>query len=1225
MLNEASNPKRKKSVTLELFTIGNKMNLLMRLPVSKQLLILTVDTGAETSLLRPHKLNKKTQVDTGRSSAFIGLGRDNPVRSIGTISTDFRINDLIFPIEFHLMDCQLCPGSDGILGNDFLIRYRSIMDFNRNTITFSIKDPHKSLEEGEHSNKKLYNKHNKEENAHNRISIADPARERNDSSHSDIYCIQKPRHPINIKNTDERVEYLLHNVNIGCQNESLKNDLIDLIREFNDIFYVEGDKVTFTNAAQHEITLKPGTKPIFIKQYRVPQSLIPEMNKQIDELLENDIIEPSNSNWNSPILLVPKKEGPDGKKQHRLVVDFRRINEVTESEAYPMPDWEEEISKMHGSKYFSTLDLHSAFHQILLDENSRILTSFQTSKRKFQFKRMPFGLKGSPITWQRTINSVLGSLLENKIMSYMDDIITYAETADEHMDNLRAIFAILRTNNLKLKVEKSSFICSEVKYLGHVIDCNGTRSDPKKVECINNFPKPTSLIEVQRFLGMANYYRKYVLNYAKIARPMHDLCKKEMPFVWSQACEEAFQAIKLKLMGNQILIFPNFKETFYLTTDASDYAVGAVLSQGTIPGDRPIQFFSKSLTGAQLNYATIHKELLAIIMAIEEFAHYLFGRQFVVITDHKPLTALFNQKRVTSRLLRWKILLSEYDFKIIHMPGRLNFVADCLSRIGAPAGEHDVTPKSVSDFKPNNTEDILVVTRNQSKRKNSAQNEEQTASIPEIREENNLRISERRGTLLTQKQFDKVYYFFNRLNTTLQSKLESRLKVKFEIPNKENKLYQFSMYQAAAWTSPNFKTTEAKSALRELLQSICNQCVKNNHKTIAISVNLKDASDYFELKRLIRQIFKDNDMTISIYQNKIVEVTEIEDIAEILSAYHNSLLGGHTGTGRMRSSIKRFYNWPSLFQDVEAYVKACPICEKTKVTRHTRSPMQIRSTASEPFQKIYIDFVGEINPPSAKGHKYIFTAICDLTKFVIAVPTYDCTAESAARAFVKHIILKHNIPEEVISDNGSAFLAELFNEIMKLFKIKKVFTTPYWPQANAVERYHRSLAQYMRAFTESEPDNWHKLLHYASFSYNNAVNSATGHSPHSLVYGFDVKIPVKITADTPSYNYDSFKYELQIQLRNTQRLAKEAIEKRKEKNKENYDRNTRPLVLKEDDLVLKKNETKLRKFDNPYSGPFRVTKVISPSVVIIKTGRRSMKIHTDKLIKAQANHIIPSA
>lgn len=239
---------------------------------------------------------------------------------------------------------------------------------------------------------------------------------------------------------------------------------------------------------------------------------------------------------------------------------------------------------------------------------------------------------------------------------------------------------------------------------------------------------------------------------------------------------------------------------------------------------------------------------------------------------------------------------------------------------------------------------------------------------------------------------------------------------------------------------------------------------------------------------------------------------------------------------------------------------------------------------------------------------------------MVAVPTYDCTAESAARVFVKHIILKHNIPEEVISDNGSAFLAESFNEIMKLFKIKKVFTTPYWPQANAVERYHRSLAQYMRAFTESEPGNWHRLLHYASFSYNNTVNSATGHSPHSLVYGFDIKIPVKITSETPSYNYDSFKRELQIQLRNTQELAKEAIEKRKEQNKEHYDKGTEPLKLKEDDLVLKKNETKSRKFDNPYSGPFRVTKILSPSVVVIKMGKRSMRIHTDKLIKARADH-----
>lgn len=346
----------------------------------------------------------------------------------------------------------------------------------------------------------------------------------------------------------------------------------------------------------------------------------------------------------------------------------------------------------------------------------------------------------------------------------------------------------------------------------------------------------------------------------------------------------------------------------------------------------------------------------------------------------------------------------------------------------------------------------------------------------------------------------------------------------------------------------------------------------------------------------------------------------MEDIQEILNAYHKTLLGGHAGISRMKNNIKKFYSWPSMTKDVREFIKNCPVCEKSKIQKHTRMPMQITSTASEPFQKVYIDFVGEINPPSAKGHKHIFTAICDLTKYVIAVPTYDCTAESAARAFVKHLLLKHNIPSEVISDNGPAFFSDLFKEINRLFKIKKVFTTPYRPQANTVERFHRTLAQYLRAFTVEEPNAWHKMLHYATFSYNNSVNSTTGHSPHALIFGYDIKIPVNITNGVPSYNYDTYKRELQTQLRATRDLAKDAIQNQKETNKRYYDKRTKPLELKVNDLVLRRNDTKKLKFENPYSGPYRVTKIISPSVVKIKIGKKVVKTHVDKLIRSNADY-----
>lgn len=222
-------------------------------------------------------------------------------------------------------------------------------------------------------------------------------------------------------------------------------------------------------------------------------------------------------------------------------------------------------------------------------------------------------------------------------------------------------------------------------------------------------------------------------------------------------------------------------------------------------------------------------------------------------------------------------------------------------------------------------------------------------------------------------------------------------------------------------------------------------------------------------------------------------------------------------------------------------------------------PMQITSTATIPFEKIYIDHVGPINPMSPEGHLYIFTCSCDLTKFAVAIPVKDCTAITTARVLVENICLQYGIPKEIVSDNGSAFISDVYKEITKLLKIKVILTAPYHPQSNAVERYHRSLGQYLKAYAEQEPENWHNYLKYATFAYNNSVHLATNFTPQSLLYGYEIKLPTSVTQNKPSYNYDSYKRELQIQLRKTQQMAREAIQKQKEKNKKYYDRATNEI------------------------------------------------------------------
>lgn len=276
-----------------------------------------------------------------------------------------------------------------------------------------------------------------------------------------------------------------------------------LIHDYPDLFHLEGDLLTHTDVVQHEIDLRPNTAPIFVRQYRIPEGSREEVNRQIDELEANGIIEPSTSEWNFPLLLVKKKDNAQGEKQFRLVVDFRKLNEVTANRTFPIPLIDELLESLGKSKWFSTLDIQSAFHQIVVRPSDRELLSFQTNYRKMQFVKMPFGLVNSPRTWQRAINTILADLLGDHILVYLDDILIHTSTLEEHDFKLRQIFGRLLTHNVKLKPEKAHLYTRQVAYLGHVIDADGVRSDPKKCESIRTFPIPRNMTEVQSFLGLA--------------------------------------------------------------------------------------------------------------------------------------------------------------------------------------------------------------------------------------------------------------------------------------------------------------------------------------------------------------------------------------------------------------------------------------------------------------------------------------------------------------------------------------------------------------------------------------------------------------------------------------------------------------------------------------------------------------------------------------------------
>lgn len=1028
----------------------------------------------------------------------------------------------------------------------------------------------------------------------------------------DVYRIKESK---KITGT-ERTNFILENLQTNHCSENELRMIERLVSEYNDIFYVEGDGMSFANFAEHKISVKPGTNPIFTRQYKLPHAHKEILERKIREMLDNDIIEPSTSLWNSPLLLVPKRDTKDN-KDFRVCVDFRKINKVTENQTFPMPDLDEELSKMNGSKVFSTLDIYSAFHQIKLREQDREITAFQTSNKKYQFKRMPFGLKSSPVTWQMYIVASLSELLNEGNMAYMDDIMSYDVSVEKHITNLTAVFDRLRKFNLKLKINKTKLFCKEIRYLGHVINTHGVRADPRNVEAIERFPQPIKLEQVQRFVGMASYYRKYIANFAKIAQPLHALCKKDVKFVWSEGCEKAFQQLKRALISTPVLCFADHSRTFYISVDASFYAVGAYISNEKPPNDRPIEFFSKALNAAQINYATTHKELLAIVLAIERFQHYIWGKHFVVYTDHQALTYLFNQNKPGSRLLRWKLLLAEFDFDIIHRPGKNNVVSDCLSRI-------ENSPDNMAEIryfhfvKNQITKSILQVATRSRARENAlitANEEKPKSDFYHINEEPSLAFN--------VKKYERIFFIFENTKNMAFKKLELKLKKKIELVNKP--IYKIIEINDSISIIMVQKTRFEIEKLERALEQIRNMTIKENLNEIAVNVCVSNYRTYFEIKTQYRQLFRGSETKTTFYVNTQIEITDIEHINEILCTYHKSILGGHRGVERMKNTIQRYYSWPSMTSDIKKYVENCGVCEKTKIFKHTHTPLQITSVANAPFEKIYIDFVGEINPHSAEGHKYLMTISCDLTKYLLAIPTFDSTAIEAAKVIVEEVCITFNIPKIIISDNGPAFISSTFEQMAKLLEIKHIKTAPYHPQSNgAIERYHRTLGQHIRAYTQKQRENWHKYVKYFTFSYNNTIHSATGYSPHALVFGYNIELPTTIKNARPNYNYESYQQELQMQLKESQKRAKEMIEKRKKANKKQYDKanNCKTLKLKRNDLVLliAEKATAKGKFDEKYRGPFRVEEVISDAITKIRIKNKSKIVHNDKLKRANADY-----
>ena len=454
-----------------------------------------------------------------------------------------------------------------------------------------------------------------------------------------------------------------------------KSEVIRLIKEYQDIFTANPKKPKQTTLLEHRIITNDAL-PVSHKPRRVPVAWEKDMDQQVSEMLSNDIIRPSSSPWNAPVILMKKKDNST-----RFVCDFRGVNDVTKRDTYPLPHIKDVIDKMAGARYWTTLDAASAYWSIPLAESDKEKTEFSVPHGKYEFNVTPYGLSNAGSSYQRMIDMCLSGLSTERVLAYMDDIVIFNSTFQEHIQDLAAVFDRLRLANVTLKGSKCVFAAESVDFLGYELSSQGIKPQHRLTQAIDQFSPPESRKELKRFLGLSGFYRSFIQDYAVISEPLNKLTCDNVPFLWTNQCESAFKELKRRLTSQPVLAFPKLNKTFTVEVDASDYAAGGLLSQTGEDGLlHPIAYFSTAFKGSQRQWAPITKEAFALVLAVRHWHVYLAGTEFILNTDHNPLVHLHKQKDPRGKFGRWIAELEEYDYTVKYIRGKDNVKADSLSR-----------------------------------------------------------------------------------------------------------------------------------------------------------------------------------------------------------------------------------------------------------------------------------------------------------------------------------------------------------------------------------------------------------------------------------------------------------------------------------------------------------------------------------------------------------------
>ena len=917
--------------------------------------------------------------------------------------------------------------------------------------------------------------------------------------------------------------------------ESERSELLQFLERNRDVFSNSLQDLGKTDLFQHTIETDPYAPPVHLPFYRQSPNIRAETQKLVDEMLEDGIIEYSNSVWNSPVVLIKKKDN-----SYRFAVDYRKLNQITKSISHPLPRLECVFDTIGQAKaqIFSTLDLASGFWQIPMDPSSRHKAAFITHNGVYEWTRMPFGLKNAPMTFQMVMSQVLREMNWKFVLCYIDDILVFSSSFKEHLYHLELVFSKLREAGLTLKSEKCHFAVEKVLYLGHTITREGVRMDSSKTDAVRTFPRPKTQKDVRSFLGLCNYYRRFVQNFSKIATPLNQLLQKDKPFHWDDKCQTAFENLKHALITAPMLTYPDMNVPFILSTDASGTAIGYILGQKDSDGkEMVVAYGGRSLRPDERKYTVSEQECLAVVEGIKAYKEYLSHQKFTIFTDHQALKWLHSIKDPSTRLGRWAILLQEYQYDIVHKQGRVHLNADALSR---RTYDNDIHTEQT-----NNTVNSVEQTPQQEHREylqvEFAYGSPIPISVAELAEENTDKdlTKDINGTSIAdlQKECIDFQHIFRYLeNNTLPD--DKKLANKVVIESNQYALFDGVLYH---FYQPRVKSLPAA-------------------------------------QRLVRQLALPGALR-----------------QDVLRSFHDSHAGGgHLGVQKTFAAIRERYFFPGMYQVIHDYVTTCDLCQRMKVDRKKQPPpLTPMPIADDVFTRWHMDILGPL--PKVRGHQYVLLLVDSFSRWCEAFPLESQDAKHVAAVLYNEIITRYGAPRILVSDRGRNFMSKLVSALCDMFNITRHHTSSYHPQTNsACERRNSTLAQTLRMYCEKDQSNWPELLPSVMMSFRvSPATESISLSPFHMVFGKEMNLPVDTALiPKPTMAQDAKQYfeELLERLKMAKDIAISNMQLAQEKSKQYHDQKAKEpdfalhdrVLLKESHVPTGLSPKLFQRFEGPY-------------------------------------------